>query len=44
MSEMTTIRVSEETADELYKIKGRNRSYEDAVQDLIEKYYEETTE
>ena len=34
----TSIRVSHETADELFDLKNRGESYEDVIQRLIEEY------
>lgn len=41
MSEHTSVRVTKETADELYDMKDRGESYEDVIRRLIEGYNEE---
>ena len=44
MSEKTTIHVGEDTANALYRFKGRTKSYDDAIQELLSFYQNRKTE
>ena len=39
MVETTHIRVGEDTADELYRLKSRKDSYDDVIKQLISEHY-----
>jgi len=38
MAEKTTIHVGKDTANALYRFKGRTKSYDDAIQELLSFY------